>query len=175
VSRWLLLWILVPGCTGLQERRAASQISRLAAATCGATWSVRDGDRSRTGAYAVSVFPEASRTIDHFPSERELAAYIAEERKLLERPDQGVGIWCHRASSGCHSSDPAPLACALDISRMMATFAEAARLARACNQQAIARLGSSQIETIDRDAAGGFGNGSALAGEELRRCIGARQ
>lgn len=153
----------------------ALAIDKLTRDTCGATWSLVDGNRAGTDVYVVSVYPEAGRAqqFNHFPSPGEIARFVAGNQILLQDPLNNVGTYCEYDKGDCHKGDGA-LNCYLDISRTTKDLGKAARLARSCNQKSIAFLGKKEVEILDNDQGKPFGNGRDLAGAELRKCVAER-
>jgi hypothetical protein len=162
---------LAAGRLNQEPSAAAKAIDKLTRETCGATWSLVDGNRAGTDVYVVSVYPEAGRAqqFNHFPSAGEIERFMAGNQILLQDPLNNVGTYCEYDRGDCHKGDGA-MNCYLDISRTTKDKARAVKLARSCNQRSIAFLGKKSIDIIDKDGGKPFGDGRDLSGAALKKC-----
>lgn len=163
---------LAAGPIAVEPSAAAVAIERLTRETCGATWSLRDGSRSGTDLYVVSVFPEAGRAqqFNHFPSAGQIERFIIGNKALLADAANNVGTYCEHDHGDCHKGSGA-LNCYLDISRTTTALPRAAALARACNQRSLAFLGKTALKIIDSSEGQAFGDGRDLDGARLKICV----
>ena len=152
----------------------AEAIAKITAKRCGATFSLGQGDLDGTDAFVVSAYPEPGRSVDMagFPTATDVRAFIDRNRDLLEASGHAVGTWCEIDGGDCHQTGKEPT-CHLDISLAMTSPDQAVRLARACNQRAIARLRPDAVKIMDNGGQG-YGDGRPLAGPALDVCRKAR-
>ncbi len=158
------------------ERQLVLDMLGTTKATCGATYSLIDGDLSGSSAYVVSVFPEPERALrlDGFPDRKVLRDFARANGDLLRRPENTLGAFCERGGGSCVTGTGA-LVCYLDISRRTDNLPDAARLARACNQKAVAKLSPRGVEILESMDGAKFGDGAALSGVRLAACREARE
>jgi len=141
---------------------------------CGATYTLDGYDRGQANVYAVGIYPEAGVILRGFPDQAALAGFIHAHATLLSAPGNALGTFCESKRGDCHKGESTAVTCYLDVSRLTPNLAEAARLARGCNQKSIAFLGTHGIEIIDKQAGQPFGDGLPVAGSRLATCRTAR-
>src|SRR5262245_25648673 len=120
--QWILIGILavLSGCVTpeLSDDEVATRAEERTRATCGATFSMTEGDLSGSGLYAIGAYPEPGRgeIVDHIPTVGEIQAFIGKHRDVLDAPKHALGVYCEGADGKDCKTDGAKK-CWLDITR----------------------------------------------------------
>lgn len=168
--------LALAGCvtTSAQQEAWPEEIVAKTKGGCGSTYSLEEGDLAGSGIYVVGAFPEAERgrILNDYPTVDDIKTFMARHADLLQHPAYTLGTYCETQAGDCRGAGP--VTCYLDISRRFNDLSTAAKLARACNQKSIARLGKDGVTIIEQENGRPFGNGQPLAGMALAACARAR-
>lgn len=108
----------------------------------GSTFSMAFGNVSEADVWSVGVYPERAVAIPgEVLPEKELLAFIEENKSILKDPRLGIGTWYDKAKNET----------VLDVVALVADDAHAAALGRNYNQQGIFHLGRKEYVSTEGD------------------------